>query len=257
MEFLLIVGGIWFVYWLYSRRDTSSSRSQTYTPSSRASSQTTTRRPAAKDPRVYRPRQSSSTRPKIQFNDTGATPTTIKPPSAQDLKDLHDAFTGEPLDLVLGLYQCSSCKVYYHTESYEVLREENRGQCVACSSTNIVALTGESAKGTSGRDHNPNVITLDNFRSHVGRVIVFEGHVHNVLKSRRGKDYAIMFENKSWTKGFKLVFFRGAVQKVGGSTYINGLKGKTVRVRGLLINHDTFGYEIIVSEKSMILSARR
>jgi hypothetical protein len=256
MEFLLVIGVIWFAYWLYSRRGSSSSNSPTSTPSSRRRTQTTTRRPAAQDPRVYRPHQSSSTRPKIQFNDTGGPTSAIKPPSEKDLEDLHDAFTGQPLDLALGLYQCGSCKVYYHAESYEVVREENRGQCVACSSASIVALTGETARSTSGRDYNPNIITLENFRSHVGRVIVFEGHVHDVLKSRRGKDYAVMFERKSWTKGFKLVFFRGAVQKAGGPTYINGLNGKTVRVRGLLINHDIFGYEIVVSEKSMILSAR-
>ena len=34
------------------------------------------------------------------------------------------------------------------------------------------------------------------------------------------------------------------------------LEGKTVRVRGLLIKHGRFGYEIIISEKSMILSAK-
>ena len=256
MEFFLVIGGIWLVYWLFSRRGSASRSSGTYTPSSRSRPEPTSRRPPAKDPRVDRPNQKSSARPEIQFNDTGGNCSTAKTPTAQELEDLHDAFTGQRLSLALGLYQCVSCKVYYHTESYEVLREENSGQCVACSSSSIVALTGDTARTSRGRDSNPDVITLENFRSHVGRVIMFEGHVHNVLRSRRGKDYAVMFENKSWTKGFKLVFFRGAVHKVAGPVYINSLKGKTVRVRGLLINHRTFGYEIIVSEKSMILSVR-
>ena len=65
-----------------------------------------------------------------------------------------------------------------------------------------------------------------------------------------------MFEDKSWIRGFKLVFFRDAVRKVGGKPYISGLQGKTVSVRGLVINHPRFGYEIVVSEKSMILSAK-
>ncbi|APG27037.1 hypothetical protein A7E78_03830 [Syntrophotalea acetylenivorans] len=65
-----------------------------------------------------------------------------------------------------------------------------------------------------------------------------------------------MFEDKSWTKGFKLVFFRTAISRVGGKRFISTLNGKTVKVRGLIVKHQTFGYEIIVSEKSMILSAK-
>ena len=67
-------------------------------------------------------------------------------------------------------------------------------------------------------------------------------------------DFAVMFEQASWTKGLKLVFFRGAVGAVGGREFITGLQGRTVRVRGLLIRHPRFGPEIIISERSMILS---
>jgi hypothetical protein len=66
-------------------------------------------------------------------------------------------------------------------------------------------------------------------------------------------DYAVMFENTSWTKGLKLVFFRGAVRAVGGPDFIHSLAGRTVRVRGLLINHSRFGPEIVISERGMIL----
>ena len=65
-----------------------------------------------------------------------------------------------------------------------------------------------------------------------------------------------MFENKSWTKGFKLVFFRDAVEQYGGPRYIYSLKGKTIKVRGLLIRHQTFGDEIMINERAMVLSVR-
>jgi hypothetical protein len=65
-----------------------------------------------------------------------------------------------------------------------------------------------------------------------------------------------MFEEKSWAKGFKLVFFKGAAARIGGAPYITGLKGRTVKVRGLVVDHKTFGLEIIISERSMILSVR-
>lgn len=172
-----------------------------------------------------------------------------------DLAGLHDAFTGQPLNKNLGLHQCQSCKVFYHSESITVLVEVNSGQCVSCQSTQIHAVN-VSQKQKSGRDYTPDVITLNNYRDHVGSVVTFEAKVVEVKESKRGNDFAVMFEDKSWVKGFKLVFFRSAVRKVGGQPYISSLSGKTVRVRGLVINHPRFGYEIIVSEKSMILSAR-
>jgi hypothetical protein len=86
--------------------------------------------------------------------------------------------------------------------------------------------------------------------------VTFEGAVRAVRKSRRGQDYAVMFEQAGWTRGLKLVFFRGAVGKVGGPRFIQGLTGRTVRVRGFLLNHPLFGPEIVISERSMILEVR-
>ncbi len=256
MELFLIIGAIALLYWFFKRSNSNSSSSQNYTPPSSGRSETSNLQTRRKDPRVHSPRRTSSARPKIKFNGEGGATASHKPPTVQELEGLHDAFTGQPLNLALGLFQCSSCQVYYHTASYQVLADENSGRCVACSSPSIAAVSGH-AHYSGGRDYNPDIITLENFHSHVGRVIVFEGYVHKVLQSKRGKDYAVMFENKSWTKGFKLVFFRGSISKVGGARYINALKGKTIRVRGLLINHKTFGHEIIISEKSMILDASR
>jgi hypothetical protein len=86
-----------------------------------------------------------------------------------------------------------------------------------------------------GRDHSPDVVTLANYRSHIGRVVTFEGKVRSVQVSRRGSDYAVMFEHTAWQRELKLVFFRGTVAKVGGAGYIRGLNGRHVRVRGLLV----------------------
>jgi hypothetical protein len=112
------------------------------------------------------------------------------------------------------------------------------------------------ARQQGGINYDPNVVTLANVHLHVGRVVTFEGYVHQVHQSRRQKDYAVMFENASWTKGFKMVFFRGSVLRVGGPTFIYSLRGRSVRVRGLIIDHPRFGLEILVSERSMILSVR-
>jgi hypothetical protein len=95
---------------------------------------------------------------------------------------------------------------------------------------------------------------LDTYQAHVGRVITFEGIVRNVLTSRRGTDYAVMFEYKNWRNGFKMVAFQGATDSVGGSRFLLGLQGRTVRVRGLLVYHAIFGYQIVVTDRKMILN---
>ena len=94
-------------------------------------------------------------------------------------------------------------------------------------------------------------MTLSNYREHVGRVVSFTGPVAKVVKSRSGKDYAVMFEDKDWCDGFKMVVFRGTITKFGGGAFLKSLAGRTIFARGLLQKHHTFGYQIVVSEPSM------
>ena len=242
---LIFFGGIG---WLKDKISGSNTTTQS-PPSSRTQNRSRPRQ----NPETYRPQRRSASRSTIKFGESQSFSSSQKQPDKSDLDGLHDAFTGAPLDSKLGLHQCQSCKVYYHTESLGVLREMNSSQCVSCQSTNILVIVPGSGEKPRGNDYNPNVVTLQNYKEHVGRVVTFEGYVSKVNESRRGNDFAVMFENKSWTQGFKLVFFKGAVRKVGGKPYITSLQGQRIKVRGLIINHDTFGYEIIVSEKSMIL----
>jgi len=188
--------------------------------------------------------------PKITFKPVGEA---AAPGNPTDLAGLVDAFTGAALDPARGLLQCDSCQVFYHQESYQILQSENGGRCVACLGTAIRPFQ-VTAVPPRGRNAEVSLVTLQNYRQFTGRVITFEGRVHTVLRSRRGTDYAVMFEAKPWTKGFKLVVFKGKVDAVGGTFFLRSLIGKTIRVRGLLVQHEKFGYEIIVSERGMILS---
>ncbi len=267
VEFWIFIALCWLVSKLFGRTKPNSfdSNSSRNTHSSNYQRSNTTPVQQKKEPNLpsqsYRPTaRTSSTRPTIKFSTESNNTCSPKKDSTSgittiDLSGLHDAFTGAPLDKKLGLHQCQNCKVFYHSESIAVLLEVNSGQCVACQSTQIRAVNiGEAQK--SGRDYTPDVITLSNYKNYIGSVVTFEAKVVEVKESRRGSDFAVMFESKSWTQGFKLVFFRSAIRKVGGKPYISSLSGKIVRVRGLVVNHPKFGYEIIVSEKSMILSVR-
>ncbi len=250
MEVLLLLGAIVGGFWLIGRISewlNPPSRPPTATPPSERGSSGGGASPGARGD-TYRPRPPSSSRPKVVFRDVdghGAEP---------DISGLHDAFTGAPLNRQLGLAQCSNCSVYYHAESVEIIRAENAGRCVACGQAAIRISSAKTEQ--SGRDHQPDVVTLADYSQHMGRVVTFAGRVVSVKRSRRGSDYAVMFEQATWARGFKLVFFRGSVGKVGGEAFVNSLAGKHVTVRGLLIQHERFGPEIIISERSMILSVR-
>lgn len=202
---------------------------------------------------TYRPGSGSARHPAIRFGQPK--PKGFDGVSGQGLGDLKDAFTGQAINPSRGaLYRCTQCQVIYHSDSVEVIRAENNGECVACQSAAISRLE-TTVTPPHGRTHSASVVTLANYASYVGRVVTFEGAVQVVHASRDGKSFAVMFEAASWAKGFKMVVFRNAVDSVGGASFLRGLSGKTIRVRGLLVNHRLFGYQIIVSERSMILSA--
>ena len=244
MEVIILFGFIGFIIWIAKKKSNQSSGNQY--PSTNRTFDTTTKTPKSRT--TFRPSTQKKTISGIKFKDSSQS----NLPVPSSLEGLHDAFTGEPLKKSLGLYQCQNCHVFYHTESYQILNEANNSKCVACQSSNIIAILADQ-KDKTGKDYKPNNVTLLDYSKHVGSVVTFEAKVAKVLESRRGNDFAVMFEDKSWTKGFKLVFFRTAIKKVGGSPYIFGLKNKTIKVRGLIVHHPRFGYEIIVSEKSMIL----
>jgi len=227
------------------------SRSSNYSNSSSRSTSTTSRTsntpPPQQKPGTHRPSPSRKSSNIVFTNQqTGSSFTKL------DLDGLNDAYTGASLNPALGLYQCSKCKVFYHKESYDLLVEVNSSRCVACSNASIKPLTESEARKAEHQNFRPDIITLAEVKSRIGRVVTFRGYVHDVKVSRRGTDYAVMFENASWTRGFKLVFFRDAARNIG-VTYIKGLRGRTITVRGLVIHDRTFGYEMIISEKSMIL----
>ena len=147
----------------------------------------------------------------------GYSPKTVENQSI-NLAGINDAFTGIEIDQSKQIYSCE-CGVFYQTESFELLRDENNSKCVACSKATISLYSATSERTaasnrtrvksrTKPRNYAPNSVTLDNYKRHVNQVVTFEGYVHKVNVSRRGSDYAVMFENKSWTKGFKLVFFK-------------------------------------------------
>ncbi len=103
----------------------------------------------------------------------------------------------------------------------------------------------------------PGAATLSNYRQYEGQVVTFTGLVVKVRESKRGGDFAVMFEDKRWNAAFKLMMFKRALTSLGGPEFARQLEGATMTVRGLLVNHSAYGYEIIVHDRLMILKVER
>lgn len=169
-----------------------------------------------------------------------------------------DFVTGAALRTSASTYQCTHCLAYYSPESFSLLQAENGSRCASCRSVNLRVLGRQASQRTQrtappvSRATGPGTASLFNFRSFEGQVVTFTGRVIKVLESRRGGDFAVMFEDKSWKQGFKLVFFKGALSALGGPAYARSLHGATITVRGLIVNHSQFGYEIIANDRRMV-----
>jgi hypothetical protein len=191
-----------------------------------------------------------------------------------DITGLVDALTQEALNRDTSLYQCQACQVFYQHASYELIRQECDGCCVACQSTRISLAMGGGGGGgsrsrnaaaspaSSARPATPAapaspaspaiVVTLRNYRSYLGQVVTFEGRVVRVLESSSGGSYAAMFEDLPWREGFKMVIREPHLQSVGGASFTRCLARRTVRVRGLITRHAIFGDQINVTDRAMI-----
>lgn len=214
---------------------------------------TVQRPPTPTTPRVVKPIFTSPSVPPqtTRIFTASSSPSLLSGPN---IEDLHDALTGEALDLNRKLYQCNKCKVFYHAENFEILKEINHSACVACGSTDIQPAS-KTSKTTSTSIFNPNAVTLDNYKQYVGQVVTFVGRVVMVHESlNRPGNFAVMFEDRSWVNGFKLVFFRNNLDNFGGECFVYSLAEKMVTVRGLIIKHEKYGYEIVVSDRQMILA---
>lgn len=208
----------------------------------------------------YKPRPPSTKSSGISFGSEAARST-----SAGLGEQVTDFLTGASLQTSASTYQCGECFAFYSPESYELLRTENGGRCASCRTANLRTLGlrdgGSAARPRTvpptGHAAGPGVATLTNYRSFEGQVVTFTGRVVKVRESRRGGDFAVMFEDKRWNSAFKLMMFKSALNYLGGSTYAQQLEGATVTVRGLLVNHPKFGYQMILNDRRMVLRVER
>ena len=222
--------------------------------------------PAHRSVNVYRPQRHTSRRRRTR-NVSNPKRIVFKPEngiafntSVPAIDDLVDALTGAPLHRAPGLRQCQRCKAHYHRQSYEFIMNENNGRCVACLSPKIPLLTADSptraAPVPAAAAVTPVLVNPANYHAHSDRLVELEGDVVDVLQSRGGQQFALMFEQATWSKGIKLVIPARLAFQIGGPGILFKLRAKTVRVRGLLKMHPLLGPQIMASGPEAIVWVR-
>ena len=204
----------------------------------------------ADQPHPYRPRSAEPTR-RLTFTPQHATREAVAMAAAYDA-DVRDAVTGQALQSSRGVFRCVRCQASYHIASVDFVRAENHGRCVACGSP-LPKPVSSPLTQRAERDDEATFATLADYRSNVDQVVIFEGRCVHVLPSSLGPDYAVMFENATWSRGFKMVVPGTVVPQIGGPEFILALAGKRIRVRGLIVKDPTFGYQILTTDRAMIL----
>jgi len=187
-----------------------------------------------------------------ELQDQNVNPNLLK----EFIKDIYDPLSGDPIKLKTNqyLFRCKKCSVFYLKDSYDFIIQKNQRKCVSCLSTEIIPYyyDGKIIKIVS---FNPDFVTLENLHLYVNRSIKFTGTIVKLYESKRG-DYALMFEDKPWVEGFKLIVFYPLMKKGKGleREFLQSLVGKTITVRGLLQCHEIYGYEILIFKRNMILN---
>jgi hypothetical protein len=202
----------------------------------------------------------------------------------------HDPVDGTPIGLGETVMICENCRAGYRLDSWAFLESHNGRACVSCrvitTMTRITLGTAESERsetypcpacGVTNRvpahrppsrarcgrcrarlfptfddPSAPRRISLDEVAAAVGRIVAFEGIVHDRYRTRWGT-YFMKFESGPVTSVFKVVVFaRYVVNFRAAGIRIEDYQRRRIRVRGLVQRRRRWGLEMVVTDPSAI-----
>ncbi len=188
-----------------------------------------------------------------------SSPTVVVTIAGVSVEELLDPVTGVEFGQGDEIWQCDNCSSLYHLESRNFISEQNSNRCVVCKVQNQIFRYRPGRETTRPVTHEiarrfrPEAITINNAARNVGRIALFEGRVVEVQRSKTSETYAVKFRRGRWVDVFKLVIFQQYVGNFSqGARTIKSYQGHTIRVRGLIQRHDTFGLQILVNDEDMI-----
>lgn len=185
------------------------------------------------------------------------------------LVGMEDAFEHTPLLAGERIAYCTLDKVGYHLSTWRFLQDQNNGCCCVCGKRNtieIILLPGKVAPAEAEKVKAPpapllrpgeKVVRIEEVEQYVNRAVTIEGLVYEVYRTKSTGTYFVRFEPRNFLdppfKGFKLVIwpdYQPAFDLAGVD--IRSFANCTIRVRGVIQKHETWGMELIVHSPHMI-----
>jgi len=220
-------------------------------------------RPNRKKPTVI----SKTSRKESKIEWAGYNETAI--PDYSNLIGIEDAFDHTPIQSGERVAFCKRDKVAYHYSTWQFLQDQNHGKCCICGLSNyieVITVPGPLSKKdsyiqprTSGVfvSKGEKIISLSDVPEHVGRMVIVQDYVHEVYQTKNTGTYFVRFEPRMRRdpvfSGFKIVIFpdyQSSWLEQGIS--ITDYERKTIRVRGVVQTHPTWGIEILVNSPNVI-----
>jgi hypothetical protein len=193
-----------------------------------------------------------------------------------DVSGVLDPVTGTGFSDGESAWRCTNCQMFYHSQTYRFLRDQNFRCCVGCGQASLKRSRVGTAKKARTKPQRPAIpesetrqevtprpgdqalfeppaVGLDEISQYVGHVVCFQGRVVEVQRSRSANAYCVKFQRGAWARVFKLVVFPNYVNNfTHGEQTIRDYIRKTIRVRGLVQRHPEWGLEILVYNESAI-----
>ncbi len=193
-----------------------------------------------------------------------------------DVSGVLDPVTGTGFSDGESAYRCTNCQMFYHSQTYRFLRDQNFRCCVGCGQASLKRSRVGTAKEARTKPQRPAIpesetgqeftprpgdqtpfeppaVRLGEIDQYVGHVVCFQGRVVEVQRSRNANAYCVKFQRGAWARVFKLVVFPNYVNNfTHGEQTIRDYVRKTIRVRGLVQRHPEWGLEILVYDESAI-----
>jgi hypothetical protein len=184
-------------------------------------------------------------------------------PDAASLVGVEDAFEHTPLLAGEQVAFCTYDRVAYHWSTWQFLKAQNGGACCVCGRPGHIRLLTLPGAATSGAPAGPlhtpawaapgqKIITRTEVEAHMNQAVVVEDYVYDTYQTKATGTWFVRFDPRNPGQppfaGFKVVIFPDyeVEWEMAGLTP-RVYRGHTVRVRGVVREHATWGLEILVN----------
>lgn len=180
--------------------------------------------------------------------------------------------TSDPYSLVTlrageRVVACTRCHVGYQLDTMRFLQQASMHQCLSCTQADklmtivlpqpavaVVPVVKPTPTVPAPPLKSQPVVRLDAIRQHVGQIVDFQGHVHEVYRAVGSGTVFVKFEKtKSPVEGFRLVIFNSYLDawRQAGIDW-EAYAGHEVMVHGVIRDDPQWGIQMLIDRPELI-----